>query len=70
MDKEKWNSKIPTHCDVCRQKIRNTFVDGKTVFGPWGIMCPLCYLGVGVGLGLGKGQRYMKKKKEFVKVAG
>jgi len=67
---DKWISKIPTHCDICDQKISEIFIDGKTKLRPWGIMCPMCYLHIGVGLGPGKGQKYMKRGKEFVKVAG
>lgn len=32
-------------------------VDGKTVIGPWAMMCSSCWERIGVGLGTGRGQR-------------
>jgi hypothetical protein len=54
-------------CDICKEKILGNFVDGKTVFGPWAIMCPSCFKERGVGLGTGKGQEFNSKR---VKVKG
>jgi hypothetical protein len=38
--------------------ITDTFIDGKTVRGPWAIMTPMHHGMYGVGLGVGKGQKY------------
>ena len=48
----------PTHCDLCRQPLKDHFVDGKTQMGPWAVMCLPCHKRRGTGLGLGRGQRY------------
>ncbi len=48
-------------CDICGKQIRGVaefFVDGKTVMGPWGLMCPCCFETFGVGIGYGVGQKY------------
>ena len=65
-----WTGDI-SNCDLCHQKINNAFVDGKTIYGPWGIMCIPCHIEKGCGLGIGKGQKYIKDKKtgRFVQVA-
>jgi hypothetical protein len=34
------------------------FVDGRTIYGPWALMCIDCHTRNGVGLGTGKGQKY------------
>ena len=38
-------------CDICDAVIRevkgNTYVDGKTVMGPWACMCEDCFVKVG-----------------------
>lgn len=48
-----------------------SFVDSKTVHGPWAIMCPGCHNVNGVGFGLGKGQGYERQiDGQFKKVAG
>jgi hypothetical protein len=54
----KWNSPLPTHCQLCSRPLSQQFVDGKTVMGPWAIMCAICHWKHGVGEGIGKGQRY------------
>lgn len=55
----KWLSSKPTKCDLCKGKFRdNTFIDGKTVYGPWAIMCTTCHSHSGHGLGTGRGQKY------------
>ena len=58
----KWESQAPTECDLCHRKLKGFaqqfFVDGKTVHGPWAIMCPDCHKSLGCGLGIGKGQKY------------
>lgn len=59
----KWMGSTPK-CDFC-EKTGNTlqqFVDGRTVFGPWAIMCPDCFKKNGVGVGLGSGQEYHRQE--------
>lgn len=65
---KKWLSDAPTHCDLCGRGITEHFVDGKTVLGPWGIMCMTCHASVGCGLGVGRGQEY--DLETLVKVRG
>jgi hypothetical protein len=55
-------------CDLCKTEIDTNFVDGKTKYGPWAIMCLRCHQVEGVGLGLGHGQLYGKSKEGWVKV--
>ena len=41
--KEKWDS--PVHnCDLCLTSIfeYGEFLDAKTIYGPWGLICPKC----------------------------
>ena len=54
----KWISPVPEQCDICQRKLKKEFIDGKTVMGPWGIMCGFCHTRRGCGLGIGKGQRF------------
>jgi hypothetical protein len=68
--KKRWLSAPPTKCDVCGGPIKETFVDGKTAFGPWACMCPLCHLDQGGRLGLGLGQKYVLQGKDWVKTEG
>ena len=65
-----WTSPAPEKCYFCQKEIKDTFIDGKTHFGPWGIMCEQCHVGLGIGLGTGKGQKYQKENDKVVKVAG
>ena len=57
---DRWRGKET--CDFCgrsvREKDHRAFVDGKTIHGPWALMCIECYPDHGVGLGVGKGQSY------------
>jgi hypothetical protein len=53
----------PGKCDVClhtrhlpESVAPTAVVDGKTTFGVWARMCPMCFQAVGVGLGVGRGQ--------------
>lgn len=39
----------PDHCDICKDKITNTFYDGKTLSGLWANMCSNCYIDHGFG---------------------
>lgn len=48
-------------CDLCGCEIKDSFIDGVTQYGPWGIMCRPCHSRRGCGLGQGKGQRYKKE---------
>lgn len=54
----KWGGEVPVKCDGCGDILKGTFVDGRTIFGPWAIMCENCHTTHGVGLGIGKGQKY------------
>lgn len=54
----KWSSPVPEYCQLCGFTLSEFFIDGKTKYGPWGIMCQDCHEEHGVGLGTGKGQRY------------
>lgn len=51
-----WQGTNPTNCDICACKITNVFIDGKTSFGPWAIMCMNCHSGK---FGLGIAQKYV-----------
>lgn len=66
----RWLGEPPTHCELCRNKLDRTFIDGKTRMGPWGIMCPACHGGHGYGLGSGRGQKYKLTDGVYVKVEG
>lgn len=65
----KWLSPAET-CDICHISLTTKayFVDGRTKFGPWALMCPACHRTNGVGLGTGFGQKYNSKTK--IKIAG
>jgi len=48
-----------SNCDICRQPLgTRNFVDGKTAFGPWALMCLGCARDNGVKYGTGLGQLY------------
>ena len=55
-----WLGAPPERCDICHERIKDEFVDGRTVRGPWGILCPKCHPRYGVGEGTGRGQRYRR----------
>jgi len=61
----KWIGDV-TDCDVCHDEIQGHFIDGKTIYGPWALMCDTCHGKVGVGLGTGYGQRYNLETREKV----
>lgn len=63
----KWLGPAPTHCDICRVKLQKEFVDGRTAFGPWAIMCNGCHRDQKIGLGTGCGQRYNLTTLEKIK---
>lgn len=60
--KVKWLSRPPEKCDICSCKIKNRFIDGATLMGPWAFMCKDCHKTEGRGLGLGRGQEFVKDK--------
>ena len=84
MTDQTWNSPNPTHCQICENKIKHRFVDGRTksiigtLLGPWAVMCIRCHGHYGVGLGTGRGQKYRREAHRpglrpddvFVKVNG
>jgi len=49
-------AKLPT-CDVCGDGETLAKYDGKTIMGPWAMMCPEHFKVYGLGLGLGVGQK-------------
>ena len=51
-----WTGTPDKDCDLCQTPIGETFIDGRTVYGPWAAMCPSCHLLKGTGLGAGRGQ--------------
>jgi cytochrome c553 len=54
-----WQGSVPQTCDICEKKLHNSFIDGKTQFGPWAMMCVSCHRANGGKLGLGIGQKYV-----------
>jgi len=60
------DKKNPQEADVRQHEF---FVDGKTVEGPWALMCPQHYMEKGIGrLGQGFGQKY--DGKTLLKIEG
>lgn len=53
-----WISEPPKLCQICEEPIKGSFIDGKTVYGPWAVMCVPCHCEVGQGFGTGKGQQF------------
>jgi hypothetical protein len=78
MSKVTWRGSNPSNCQICHIAITHEhgFVDGKTLGGPWAIMCCQaqggCAAAYGVGLGLSLGQRYAwsDEDQKWVKVEG
>ena len=64
---KKWIGAWPTNCQFCGTNLalQEYFVDGKTLAGPWALMCPICWSVYGTDLGLGKGQKYDSKTLEL-----
>lgn len=60
----------PSNCDICKEAIIESFVDGKTKHnGPWAFMCLKCFATNGLGLGIGLGQLYKKQSDgNFLKI--
>lgn len=52
--------------------VGDTFIDGKTIHGPWAIMTPSSWRSHGVGrLGTGYGQKYKKQSDgRWLKIEG
>lgn len=67
---ETWMGPPPVRCELCPKVVELTFVDGKTTYGGWAIMCDECHAAVGAGLGIGHGQRYEKRDGTFVLADG
>lgn len=63
---KKWLGTPPEKCDLCHKPLTQQFVDGATVYGPWGILCAVCHKRYGRGLGTGRGQRYDLKTLEKI----
>ena len=66
----KWLGNPPANCEVCHASITDTFIDGRTIHGPWANMCPTCHKEIGVGLGTGRGQKYVKHGIDWIKEEG
>ncbi len=66
----KWMGTPPAKCDICQTDIKDEFIDGKTVRGPWGNMCLSCHSIQGIGIGNGIGQHYKSNGTDFIKIAG
>lgn len=68
-----WGGSAPSRCEVCDGELKTGFVDGKTLAGPWAIMCLECHRKIGIGCGTGRGQKYILEQNgghEWVKVEG
>lgn len=67
----RWVGKVPQKDDF-GDLIGNTFIDGKTVHGPWAIMTPESWIKHGVRMfGTGLGQRYKRQDQDhWFKVEG
>lgn len=50
----------PNNCDVCGTQLTDEMYDAKTKGGPWGCLCPGCFILENGQLGLGKGQHYKR----------
>lgn len=66
-----WSGSPPC-CEISSlHELHGTFIDGKTQFGPWAMMCPECHTAYGCGLGLGLGQKYTRQPDgSWLKVEG
>jgi len=65
-----WMGAAPRLCDLCRKRITNAFVDGRTYTGSvrglpggrWTCMCLGCHAKHGTGLGQANGQQYERRE--------
>lgn len=65
-----WVSPVPD-LDDFGNAIHDTFIDGRTPRGIWGLMVPEAHKQFGCGLGLGCGQKYVKQADgKWLKVEG
>ena len=69
--KKYWLSAVPEKDDF-GDTIKDMFIDGKTVMGPWALMTERSFKSFGTGrMGLGYGQEYEKQKDgKWLKVEG
>ena len=65
-----WVGAPPEQCDICKQSLGDHMIDGKTVDGPWAIMCEVCHEEHGFGLGTGVGQLYKRHEGTWEKIGG
>jgi hypothetical protein len=70
MPMKTWIGTMSQENDDFGDKIETTFIDGKTVHGPWAIMTPKNHRMHGVGFGTGRGQQYDKEDGKWVKTKG
>lgn len=56
-----WFGDPPEKCKICGAQLTDIFIDGRTKYGMWAIMCPTCFEKWGVGTGVGRGQRYERQ---------
>jgi hypothetical protein len=67
-----WLSDVAKTCELgCGRSLHEEFVDGRTKYGPWALMCIECWRATGFKLGLGSGQRYKRQPSGlYIKVEG
>lgn len=66
---KRWIGIVPDACDVSKQPITDSFVDGRIkVGGRWAMMHPDVHAWAGVGLGEGRGQLYVKREGAWYKI--
>ena len=71
VSKVHWIGKAPDRCQMCPTEIHDLFIDGKTIHGPWAILCENCHERIGTGLGTGRGQQYeLQPNNSWLKTAG
>ena len=66
-----WTGPVRSEDDFNRP-IKDEFIDGRTIYGPWAIMTPETWKRAGATkLGPGSGQRYVKQADgKWLKVEG
>ena len=64
--KKKWRGSNPVNCQLCNKPFKEVFIDGRTMYGQWALMCQACHDLKGRGLGLGYGQKYDLKTLEKI----
>ena len=66
---KKWCGTWPANCEMHKLaegtdlplSTCSYFVDGRTAYGYWALMCPVCHAEHGTGFGIGSGQKYDSK---------